>query len=153
MTKLELENLKGQELAYKFINSSRWETVELTKFKDKFFSAIFKKISSNKFVFVSIERSNTGRTEYWIFDEEPSGFFLLKLFKNSHEWEEINFEEHSSNNDHDFRSSSIWLFRHLNGKEIKISKKSSNRSGNSSKWFFSGNKSDIPDFNSFYEKE
>jgi hypothetical protein len=77
----------------------------------------------------------------------------LKLFKNSHEWEEINFEEHSSNNDHDFRSSSIWLFRHLNGKEIKISKKSSNRSGNSSKWFFSGNKSDIPDFNSFYEKE
>jgi hypothetical protein len=43
MTKLELENLKGQELAYKFINSSRWETVELTKFKDKFFSAILKR--------------------------------------------------------------------------------------------------------------
>jgi len=137
---------KGRDLFERFKISSRWETVEILGYGHDIYSTIFRDINNGKFVFVGVDKSNSGKTEYWSFNEKPSGSFLLKLFKSSPEWEELDTSHQSARNDHDFRTSSNWIFQNNNGKKVCISNNSANRSGNSTSWYFDGNLVDIPSY-------
>lgn len=144
MSLRDYKSKKGRDLFERFKKSSRWEVVEILGYGYDIYSAIFRDVNNGKFVFLDVDKSNSGKTEYWSFSEEPKGLFLVKIFKSSPEWEELEVSSQSARNDHDFRKSSNWIFQNNSGKKVCISSDSKNRSGNSTSWYFNGNLEDIP---------
>ena len=59
---------KGRDLFERFKISSRWETVEILGYGHDIYSTIFRDINNGKFVFVGVDKSNSGKTEYWSFN-------------------------------------------------------------------------------------
>ncbi len=143
---MELKNLKGRELLEKFQRSIRWCEINVCRYKNTIYSAIFREVNKGKYVFINVDHSNSGRTEYWRFDEKPTGSFYLQLFKASSDWEEIDYRCDSARNDYDSRSNSHWGFKSKAGKTVTISSSSTNRSGNSTSYTFEGDLEDIPDY-------
>ena len=137
---------EGRDLFERFKKSSRWETIEITGNNYDVYTAIFRDINNGKFVFIDVNKSNSGKTEYWSFSEKPRGLFLLKLFKSSSEWEELDMSLQLGKNDHDFSNSSSWIFQNLDGTKVCISNKSANRNGKFTSWYYDGNLADIPSY-------
>jgi hypothetical protein len=151
VTSVELENLKGRTLFERFQRSIRWDEVSVSSYRNMIYSAIFREVNNGKYVFVSVGHSNSGRTEYWSFNEKLTGSFYLSLFNASSDWNEINYKCHSARNDHDSRTSSYWVFQNKAGKTITITSRSTNRSGNSDTYTFEGDQEDIPEYSCLYQ--
>ena len=146
MTVRKRKNLEGRNLFEKFRVSQQWISIEISCYENTIYGAIFKNIISEKFVFIDVSRSNSGKTEYWTFDEFPTGGFILKLFKASKDWEEVESTHESARNDYDSRSQSQWFFKDKKGNSASISSRSINRNGNKSTWTYDGDIRHIPDF-------